>query len=326
MLSTRFTELVGCEVPIQQAGMGSLSHPRLATAVAEAGGLGMISVYGVDPEMISDMFEHLPRNLPGAFGANIIPHFVEPDMMPATVAAAASQARIVEFFYSDPDPELVGLVHERGALACWQVGSRDEAIAAQTAGCDLIVAQGIEAGGHVRGRISLLALLTEVLESVDVPVLGAGGIGNGRALAAVLAAGADGARVGTRFVASPESGAHPAYVQGLITANAADTVYTDAFHIGWEDAPHRVLRSSLEAAEAFPEEAVGEGTNIYTGNPYPIVRFQSTGTHQGTTGAVEAMSLWAGESVSGVHRVQPAGDIVREMAEEADLLLKRWCA
>lgn len=324
MLTTRFTELVGCTAPIQQAGMGSLSNPRLAAAVAGAGGLGMISIYGVDPETIADIFEQLPRSVPGAYGANIIPLFVEPDQMGATIEASAAQARIVEFFYSDPDPELVDIVHARGALACWQVGSLEEAVAAEKAGCDLIVAQGIEAGGHVRGRISLLALLGEILDVVKVPVLAAGGIGSGRALAAVLAAGADGARVGTRFVASEEAEAHPTYVQGLIAANAEDTVYSEAFHVGWEDAPHRTLRSAVEAAGVFQGDIVGEGSSIYTGERYPVERFGSTAAHKGMTGAIEAMSLWAGESVSGVKRVQPAAEIVEELAREAEALLRRW--
>jgi NAD(P)H-dependent flavin oxidoreductase YrpB (nitropropane dioxygenase family) len=284
----------------------------------------MMSIYGVAPEMISDVFEQLPRDTPGAFGANIIPHFVEPDQMRATIEAAAAQARVVEFFYSDPDAGLVDLVHARGALACWQVGSLTEALAAEAAGCDFIVAQGIEAGGHVRGRISLLALLGEVLDAVKIPVLAAGGIGSGRALAAVLAAGADGARVGTRFIAAEEANAHPTHIEGLIAASPGDTVYTGAFHVGWEDAPHRVLRSALAAAEAFESEIVGESTNIYTGESYPIERFQSTGIHSGTTGAVEAMPLWAGESVGGVKRVQPAAEIVQELAGEAERLLRRW--
>jgi enoyl-[acyl-carrier protein] reductase II len=98
-------------------------------------------------------------------------------------------------------------------MAFWQVGSRQEAVAAAQAGCDLVVAQGIRAGGHVRGTVGTFPLLEEVLEAVDVPVLAAGGIGTARAMAAALIAGADGVRVGTRFVATPEAGAHPEYVE-----------------------------------------------------------------------------------------------------------------
>src|SRR2546426_755377 len=108
-----------------------------------------------------------------------------------------------------PDAELVEIAHAGGALVSWQLGSAAEATAAERAGCDLIVAQGTEAGGHVRGKIGLLALLGEVLPSVKVPVVAAGGIGTGRAMAAALAAGASAVRVGTRFVAAEEAGTHP---------------------------------------------------------------------------------------------------------------------
>jgi NAD(P)H-dependent flavin oxidoreductase YrpB (nitropropane dioxygenase family) len=204
------------------------------------------------------------------------------------------------------------------------VGSREEAVAAAAAGCDFIVAQGIEAGGHVRGRIGLLALLAEVLEAVDVPVLAAGGIGTGRAMAAALAAGADGVRVGTRFVAAEEAGAHPAYVQALIAAEAQDTAYTDVFSVGWPDAPHRVLRACIEAAHAFPGEVVGEKHDPDTGERYPIRRFQPQTIEMSVSGAIDAMSQWAGESVGGVKRVQPAAEIVHELAGDAEQLLRRW--
>ena len=194
MLPTRFTELVGCAVPIQQAGMGSLASARLAAGVAAAGAQGMVSVYGDPPELVAARLDDARRQSAGAVGANFIMHFVDPGQARECVAAAAERVRVVDFFYSEPDPALVRVVHAGGALACWQVGSAEEARAAAAAGCDLIVAQGIGAGGHVRGRVGLLALLDVVLAAVDVPVLAAGGIGSGRAMAAALAAGADGVR------------------------------------------------------------------------------------------------------------------------------------
>src|SRR4029079_17846263 len=117
------------------------------------------------------------------------------------VEVAAAKARVVEFFYGDPDASLVRLAHRGGALVRWQIGSCEEARAAVAAGCDFIVAQGVEAGGHVRGRIGLLPLLDEVLTVAPVPVVAAGGIGTARGMAAALAAGAAAVRVGTRFVA-----------------------------------------------------------------------------------------------------------------------------
>jgi nitronate monooxygenase len=151
-----------------------------------------------------------------AFRGQLPPSRHPRPVLTACVAEAAKVARVVEFFYADPDPELVQIVHAGGALAAWAIGSREEALLAVEAGCDFIIAQGIEAGGHVRGTIGLLPLLGEVLDTVPVPVLAAGGIGTGRAMAAALAAGADGVRVGTRFAAAEEAGAHPRYVEALL--------------------------------------------------------------------------------------------------------------
>jgi nitronate monooxygenase len=324
MLRTRFTDLVGCTVPIQQAGMGSLAHPQLAAAVSNAGALGMVSVAGLPPTLLTEILDKLQRDTKHPFGCNFLLPFVG-DEVRECVAIAASRARVIDFFWGEPDRSLVEIVHDEGALACWQVGSRDEAVAAAKAGCDLIVAQGIEAGGHVRGRISLIALLDEVLEAVEVPIIAAGGIGTGRAMAAVLAAGADAVRVGTRFVAAVEAEAHEQYVSALIKAEAADTVYTEAFSVGWPDAPHRVLRSSLQAAEAQRDEIIGERVGRYTGKKFPVRRFEIGVPLATTIGAIEAMPHWAGESVVGVKRVQPVADIVRELSGEAEELLKRWC-
>jgi NAD(P)H-dependent flavin oxidoreductase YrpB (nitropropane dioxygenase family) len=202
-------------------------------------------------------------------------------------------------------------------LAAWQVGSREEAIAAEAARCDFVVAQGIGAGGHVRGTVSTFTLVEDVLGTVRIPVLAAGGIGSAKAVAAALAVGADGVRVGTRFVATHEAGAHPEYVAVLIAAWAEDTVYTGAFHLGWPDAPHRVLRSCVVAAEAFRGDVVGETARL-DGTRMPILRFGTAVADQTVTGAIGAMSLWAGESVVGVTQVQSAAEVVRELAVGAE--------
>src|SRR2546422_3910770 len=200
MLQTKFTELLGCTVPLQQAGMGKLASPALAAAVADAGGLGMVSGIGAaPPEYVAKILDGLRRSTSGAFGANFIVDGVrESGKLDAdfvkVLEVAASRAPVVEFFYEQPDAELVEIAHAAGALVSWQLGSAAEAAAAERAGCDLIVAQGTEAGGHVRGKIGLLALLGEVLPSVKVPVVAAGGIGTRRATAARPAGGGPAAR------------------------------------------------------------------------------------------------------------------------------------
>lgn len=324
MLSTQFTELVGCKVPIQQAAIGDLATPSLAAAVAEAGGLGMVCMYGESPALIAKVLGNLREQTSGVFGANFIMHFMDETLVQESVATAAANANVVEFFYSDPDPLLIDTVHNAGALACWQVGSKTEAIAAVDAGCDFIIVQGIEAGGHVRGRIGLLALLNEVLDIVEVPVLAAGGIGTGREMAAVLAAGASGVRVGTRFVCAEEAEAHPEYVESLIAAEAKDTILTEAYSYGWPDAPHRVLLKSVEAAEAFQGEIVGEVQPLYHDKRVPLHRFQPQTVTKRVTGAIEALPHWAGESVSGVKKAQTAAEIIGELTGEAEKLLEHW--
>ena len=324
MVMTRFTQLLGCSVPIQQAAMGDLARPRLAAAVANAGGLGMVGVYGISLPALIQTLDQLRAQTTGTIGANFIMRFVEPAEAHAHVAAAAARVNVVEFFYSEPDPVLVEIVHTAGCLACWQVGSQAEAKAAVHAGCDFIIAQGIEAGGHVRGTIGLLPLLSQVLDAVDVPVLAAGGIGSGRALAAVLAAGADGVRLGTRFLAAEEADTHPQYLRTLFTATAADTVYTEVFASGWPDAPHRCLRASVEAALAFPDEIIGQHIHGLTGETSQIQRLQSFVIHTGVTGEIAAMPHWAGESVDGVKQVQTAAEIMQELMADAEARLRCW--
>ncbi len=282
----------------------------------------MIALAGATPDEVADLVKKTRARTAAPFGVNFVLNFMNPAALGACVSAAAG-ARVVEFFYSNPDPSLVARIHEGGSLASWQVGSREEAEAAADAGCDFVIAQGVEAGGHVRGRIGLLPLLDQVLGAVRVPVLAAGGIGTGRALAAALAAGADGVRVGTRFIAAVEAEAHPEYLDRLFRAEAEDTVLTEVFSADWPDAPHRVLRSSLEAALACKDEVVAEVVDEETGRTSPIRRFHSVSPRKSMRGNIAALPNWAGESVGGVKRVQPAAEIVRELAEEAERLLRR---
>ena len=292
---SRIPDLFGCRYPIQQAGMGGVATPDLALAVAAAGGLGMLSGT-VDRRSLSAQLDAIPTGT--AIGVN----FLVPFLDRAAMDEAAGRSPYVEFFWGAPDSELVAAVHEQGSLVGWQVGAVDEASAAADAGCDVVVAQGIEAGGHVRGTVGLLALLDEVCRAVDLPVIAAGGIGTGRAMAAALTAGADAVRVGTRFVAALESTAHPIYVDALIGASAEDTVLTTAFGAGWPNAPHRVLTSSVEAGERL-------GSAQSWTPDWPSATF---------AGVVEARALYAGQSVGAVRSRQSAAEIVLELITEAE--------
>jgi len=297
---TRITDLFGCRYPVQQAGMGGLATADLAIAVARAGGIGMLSG-AIGHDALSTQLDALPVD--AAIGVN----FLVPFLDRAAVDEAAGRSPFVEFFWATPNPELVDVVHDSGARVGWQIGSADEAKAALDAGCDVIVAQGVEAGGHVRGTLGLLPLLDEVRAVVDVPVIAAGGIGTGHAMAAALVAGADAVRVGTRFVAAIESTAHPVYVAALIDATGDDTVITTAFGHGWPDAPHRVLKSSIDAGRKL-------GAAQSWSPDWP---------QTGYAGPAEARALYAGQSVGAVRTRQSAAEIVAELVEEADKQLSR---
>ncbi|HKC50928.1 MAG TPA: nitronate monooxygenase [Myxococcota bacterium] len=316
MIETAFTKLVGASVPIQVASMPGFSTPELLCAVAGAGAVAMVGGGLMPAKSLEALLERLPRDTPGAIGVNFLVPFLDPDCIPI----AARGASIVEFFYGEPNARWVEQAHALGALVSWQVGSVDEAIAAERAGCDFVIAQGTEAGGHVRGATSLLPLLSRVLETVRIPVLAAGGLATARDLAAVLACGAGGARMGTRFAASSESGAHPSYVKSLLAATAADTCLTQAFSGMWPDAPHRVLRSAIEAAEMLPEGVIGEVP--LDGRMFPVERFSVLPPTIGSTGHLEAMALYAGESVTNVTSVRPAAELIAGLVAGAEKLLR----
>lgn len=303
--SQTFTDLVGCRLPIQSASLGGpISTPALAAAVSEAGGLGMIAnpSSAVQVQQLVETARALTRR-PIGIG------FLIPFVVAEAVEAAAASVEVVEFFYGDPDPRLIALGWDHGAIVGWQTGSAAEARAAAEAGCDYVVVQGIEAGGHVRGTQRLDEVLAETLARVDVPVLAAGGVGTAQRLSALLAAGAAAVRVGTRFVAAQEAAAHPDYVAQLIAASQRDTVLTEAFGNGWPDAPHRVLRSAVEAAERYDAPIVAVAGELEIGV------FSPRSATREVRGEISAMALYAGHSVDQVKRIQPAAEIVAELTE-----------
>jgi len=311
-VATRFTDLVGCQVPIQQAPMGSVSTPALAVAVAEAGGVGSITAMGLTAAELDQVLAGMAARTAGVLAAN----FLTGDIDREAVAAAAARAQIVDFFWADPDPALVELAHRGGALCCWQVGSLDEAKAAADAGCDVVVVQGTEAGGHIRGHSPLRPLLESVLGQLDLPVLAAGGIGDGRGFAAALDVGAAGVRVGTRFIATTESGAHPAYKQAVVDVAGGSTEITDAFSVCplCASVPRaRVLRSCIHAVRDLPGETAGETT--VAGRRISLPKGHGLPPGAAATGHVDAMAMYAGESAAAISAVEPVAHVIQS-----------WCA
>jgi nitronate monooxygenase len=298
-----FVDLVGCRLPLQLASLGGpIGTPALAAAVSEAGGLGMIP----NPSSAAEVEQHLETaraltKQPIGIG------FLIPFVANEAVEAAAASAEVVEFFYGDPDPELVRTAGAHDARVGWQIGSAAEALAAMKAGCDFVVAQGTEAGGHVRGTQKLDHVLAQTLAMIDAPIVAAGGIGTPERVDALIAAGAAAVRVGTQFVAAEEADAHPDYVVALIAASQQDTVLTESFATGWPNAPHRVLRQAVDAAEQLDRDVAG------TLGDQEIPRFAPLPPTSQVRGEIAAMALYAGQSVDSVTRIQPANEIVAEL-------------
>ncbi len=199
------------------------------------------------------------------------------------------------------------------------------------AGADVIVAQGWEAGGHVRGAVGALALVPAVVDAIaPTPVVAAGGIADGRGIAAALVLGASGVWLGTLFVASQESLAHHLYKRKLLTAGAEDTVYSELFNIGWEHAPHRTLRNSTfdmwEKAGRPPSgKRPREGEVIARrADGKQVIRYSSAMPLETMQGDIERLALYAGQSVALVKDVKPAAKIVEQLKRETEQVFENW--
>lgn len=302
-----FAELVGCRLPLQLAGMTRVSNAPLAAAVSNAGGLGMLGIGRLPASSLAIMLDEVVGLTTAPVGATFIVEFADPE----AVALAAERLGIVEYFWGEPTAALL----PKGAICGWQVGSVDEARAAEAAGCHYVIAQGLEAGGHVRSLTPRRQLVPAVRAAVGIPVVAAGGIGSAHEVRHALEAGADAVRIGTRFVAAEESEAHPFYVDALIGAAPEDAVLTDLFDVGWPEAPVRVVSSCIAAAVATTDEIVGTIT-MPGGVTADLKRRGTTPPTVTTTGRVDAMPLYAGRSVGAVTRRQPAAEIVAELTSE----------
>ncbi len=323
-MRTTLCDLLGIEVPIVQAPMGGAGCPALAAAVSQAGGLGMLALSWHPPKAVRAAIRQTRALTDRPFGVNLVLAFPQEERFAVCLEEGV---KLISFFWGDPAP-YVARAHAAGALVASTVASAGEARRAAAAGVDILVAQGWEAGGHVMGEVATLPLVRAVVAAAGArPVLAAGGIADGPGLAAVLALGAAGAWIGTRFLASEEAAIHPRYRELLLAADETSTVHTSLFDGGWADAPHRVLRNATydrwEAAGRPASRArPGEGDVLATSAGRPMRRYASTTPGPDAEGDIEALSLWAGQGVGGVHGLKPAGAIVREIAQGADAVLR----
>lgn len=332
MWKTKFCDEFGVELPIMSAGMGAIAQADLAAAVSEAGGMGTVALVMLTPDGIRDELASARRLTRRPLACNVLIPFLRPGVVEA-VAAAPVDA--VTLFWGDP-AEHIPLFKSAGKKVIWQCGSAHEAIAACRAGADAIIAQGVEAGGHVRGVVTSLVLIPQVRDAIgpDAVLLAAGGFADGRGFAAALALGADGVVLGTRLLASTEAAAHPAYKQRVLSARPEDTVFTTLYDVGWPEATHRVLRTPVyeeweRAGRPSSGRRPGEGTEVgrisHTGIEMPpLTKYSVIPPASYVEGDVDQLALYAGMACALTNEILPAGEIVRRIAAEArEIITKR---
>lgn len=331
MLQTQLCRDLGIQYPLFSAPMGPSAGPELVSAVSNAGGCGVLGAAMLPPAYIRQCIRAVRGLTNKPFGVNVILALLRGGEIEACLE---EQVPFLMLFWGDPKP-YVQEAHRRGTRVFVQVGSVEEARAAAEAGADAIIAQGVEAGGHVRGTTSLFPLVPSVVEAVKpVPVVTAGGIATGRGVVAALSLGAQAVLMGTRFLASEEAFVPREYKERVVSSRAEDTVYTSLFDRGWTNAPHRVLRNKevaeWEATGRPPSgQRPGEGSAIGTvprvtdGTLVNVPRYTGFMMVQGFKGDMERAPLFAGESCSLVNDIKPAGQIVREIMQEAEETIRQ---
>jgi nitronate monooxygenase len=304
---------MGLRVPIVNAPMGGVAGGRLAAAVTAAGGLGMVGMGTAGST--SSLRAELPH-VTGTFGIGLVDWVIrkEPDLFDAAVAA---RPVLISVSFGT-DLSWVSRVHDAGIATATQVYNSVEARRAEDAGIDLLVARGSEGGGHGEATIGTLPLLDAVLEVVSVPVLAAGGIASGRSLAAVLAAGASGAWLGTCLSASLEALTSDAGRRALVAARETDTTSTRVFDIvrrlPWtERFPSRVLRNDFVARWSGHEDALADDTDA------PSELAAAIAADDRRTAPVDA-----GQGVGMVTDIAPVGQVIERLCAGAEKLLTGW--
>lgn len=325
MLKTALCRQLGIEYPIFSVGFGGgMAGPDLVAAVSNAGACGVLGMGGVPAPYIRQQIRHLRTLTDKTFGVNIILPLLQEGQIETCLD---EKIPILILFWGDPKP-YVEEAHRRGTKVFIQVGSVEEAKAAAAAGVDAIIAQGVEAGGHVKSTTSLSTIVPAVVEAVKpVPVIAAGGIANGRGVVAALSLGAQAVSIGTRFLCSEETQVVRTYKERVVRSKAEDTVYTFLFDVGWPDAAHRVLRNkAIDAWEAAgrpitgrrPGEGDAIGTMTLAGTTVEVPRYAVFPPMPGFTGDIEQAALYAGESCSLINDIKPAAQIVRDLVGEAE--------
>jgi enoyl-[acyl-carrier protein] reductase II len=327
MLHTRLTDALQIEHPVMLAGMGGVSYHRLVTAVSEAGGFGCMGASAMDDREMRREIAAVREATSRPFGVDLLtalPHGLEDKV--ADVIRGGASAFVAGL---GVPRDVIDQCHSHGVLVVNMCGKVRHAVAAVEAGCDIVVAQGTEAGGHT-GRVATMALVPQVVDAVGelasrshgrsgrVPVVAAGGIVDGRGLAAALALGADGVWIGTRFIATPEARSVRGYKETLLRSHEDDTVVTKAY----------TGKTCRVIANSYTQEYEDGGREVQRFPAQVLQSIQDGANHLGgdeTTPDVDPDREFfpAGQGVGSIDALVPAGDLVHQIVDEAEAVLSK---
>jgi len=314
MLRTPLCDLLNVDTPVMLAGMGGVSYAGLCAAVSNAGGYGVLGMAGRSPGEIKAEMAEVRRLSDKPFGVDLLA--ASPEALTASVEVIISGGASAFIAGLGVPMPILERLQKAGLKVMVVCGAVKHAVKAEQAGCDAVICQGSEGGGHT-GLVGTMPLVAQAVEAVGIPVVAAGGLYDGRGLAAALALGAEGVWIGTRFIASVEAHAGQIYRQAILDARDDSTVRTRCY----SGKPMRVKANPyVEDWERRPDEI----------QPFPqqAIHSHSAGVMGGIGGQIEGLdpdrSCFAmGQSAGGVHAVRSAGEIVRSLMEEAEAAIGR---
>ena len=316
-MRTRLTELLGVEHPVMLAGMGGVSYHRLVAAVSEAGGFGCLGASTMSAGQLVDEIHAVKAATEKPFGVDLLTAI--PEQLETNVDTLVRESVPVLVVGLGIPRDVVTVCHEHNIIVVNMCGKVRHAIAAVEAGCDLVVAQGTEAGGHT-GTVATMPLVPQIVDAVGdrVPVVAAGGIFDGRGLAAALALGADGVWIGTRFIATPEARSAPGYKDALLHTAEDGTVVSRAFT---GKTLRAVRNKTTQHFDEHPEELA----------PFPKQLIDAMnggwmhlGVDEQTPGIDPDRECYpAGQGVGAIQDLVPAGELVRRFVADAESALER---
>jgi NAD(P)H-dependent flavin oxidoreductase YrpB (nitropropane dioxygenase family) len=326
MFSTRITRAFGLTTPIVNAGMAMVARPALAAAICEAGGLGTIGADINPPDVLRALVRQTKALTERPFGVDLIGDFVCDEHLSVLIE---EQAALSIFFWTLPTRESVERLKQAGIKVWMQVGRVAEADDAAALGADALIVQGAEAGGHNRAEASTMTLFPRIRRRFpNMPLLAAGGIVDGRTMAAALILGADAVWSGSRFLASQEAEAHDSYKGRVLSADVGDTAILSIYGPEWPGQPIRAIvndgaRGALGRELEAIRDAEGEimGSTVLNGKTIPAPRYSAILPTRDFNGDIEQACLTAGQSAGNIDEILPAGEIVRRMMSEAKAAL-----